>query len=179
MRRLLETPLKWYIRVLDGLKHPFLLILRVYFGWGFISAGLGKLQNIQTTAEYFAGLNIPMPTLNAYMAGTTETVCGCLLLVGFASRFVTIPLIGTMIVAYRTAHTEKWDALFDSATRATFFKAPPFPYLFTCLVVLLCGPGYLSIDGALKWLLHRHACPTTAALSEPRPLGSGVSATAS
>jgi putative oxidoreductase len=164
--------LKWYIWALDGLKHPFLLILRLYFGWGFILAGLGKLQNVHETAEYFAGLNIPMPTFNVYMAGTTETICGCLLLLGAASRIITIPLIGTMIVAYRTAHTDQWKALFDSATRATFFKAPPFPYLFTCLVVLLFGPGLLSIDGVLKWLLLRHQCPMTAGSSEPRPLGS-------
>jgi putative oxidoreductase len=149
---------KWYqaeIRVLDYVKHLFLLILRLYFGLGFMAAGLGKLTNVDAAAGYFASLNIPQPTLNAYLAGTTETVCGLLLLLGAASRIVTIPLIGTMLVAYLTAHTEQFYALFDSQTRATFFKAPPFPYLFTCFVVLLFGPGLLSVDGVVKWFLER------------------------
>jgi uncharacterized membrane protein YphA (DoxX/SURF4 family) len=90
------------------------------------------------------------------MAGTTETVCGFLLMIGAASRLITIPLIGTMIVAYLTAHTEQFYALFDSETRALFFKAPPFPYLFTCLVVLIFGPGGISIDGWVKSVLE---CP--------------------
>jgi putative oxidoreductase len=158
------------IWVMDFLKHPFLLILRLYFGWKFISAGLGKLENIKETAESFADLHIPMPTLNAYLAGGTETIGGALLMIGFASRIITIPLIFTMIVAYMTAHKEQWDALFDNDTRAIFFKAPPFPYLFTCLVVLLFGPGYLSVDGALKWLLFRHKCPTEVATSPASPV---------
>lgn len=169
MTALIETVKKWYlweIWGLDGVKHPFLLILRLYFGLGFMSAGLGKLGSIPETAEYFAGLHIPMPTLNAYLAGGTETICGGLLLLGFASRIITIPLIFTMFVAYLTQHKEQFDALFDSATRPLFFKAPPFPYLFTCLVVLFFGPGLLSVDGALKWLLDKHHCPSPAA---PRP----------
>jgi putative oxidoreductase len=175
----IKTAMKWYVRILDSLKHPFLLILRLYFGWGFITAGMGKLQNVSQTAEFFADWGIPMPTLNVYMAGTTETVCGGLLLLGAASRIIAIPLIGTMLVAYLTAHKEQWEALFDSATRPIFFKAPPFPYLFTCLVVLLFGPGLFSIDGALKWLLQRHKCPAEAGscamgMSEPRPSGSGA-----
>jgi putative oxidoreductase len=157
----LERVWKWYVGVLDGGKHPFLLILRLYFGLGFMAAGLGKLQNVEIHTGFFKEWGIPLPTFNVYLAGTTETVCGCLLLLGAASRIITIPLIGTMIVAYLTAHKEQWDALFDSETRSTFFKAPPFPYLFTCLVVLLFGPGLFSIDGAVKWLLQRHKDPTS------------------
>lgn len=177
MTALLEQVKKWYLReiwVLDGLKHPFLLILRLYFGWGFMSAGLGKLLNVRETAELFAGWDIPLPTLNVYLAGTTETVCGGLLLLGAASRIITIPLIGTMLVAYLKAHTEQFHALFDNETRAIFFKAPPFPYLFTCLVVLLFGPGLISVDGALKWLLQRHKCRAEADSSPMLSTGGGV-----
>jgi putative oxidoreductase len=142
---------KWYLTeiwLLDYVKDVFLLIVRLYFGWGFIKAGLGKLNNIEATTEFFRGWEIPMPTLNVYLAGTTETVCGFLLLIGFASRIITIPLIGTMVVAYLTAHTEQFHALWDNTP--LFFKAPPFPYLFTCFVVLLFGPGRLSVDGGIK-----------------------------
>src|SRR5271156_1396430 len=147
---------KWYLTeiwVLDQVKHVFLLILRLYFGWGFMSAGLGKLENVETHTGFFRDWGIPLPMLNVYLAGTTETVCGFLLLIGAASRIITIPLLGTMFVAYLTAHTEQLYALWGNTP--LFFKAPPFPYLFTCFVVLLFGPGALSIDGLVKSVLER------------------------
>ncbi len=142
---------KWYLTeiwALERAKHVFLLIVRLYFGWGFISAGLGKLFNVETHTGFFRDWGIPLPMLNVYVAGTTETVCGSLLIIGLASRIITIPLIGTMIVAYLTAHTEQFYALWENTP--LFFKAPPFPYLYTCLIVLLFGPGRLSIDGMVK-----------------------------
>jgi putative oxidoreductase len=151
-----QTVRKWYqaeIWALDHLKHLFLLILRLYFGWGFMSAGLGKLLNVETHTGFFQDWGIPLPTLNVYLAGTTETVCGFLLLIGAASRVITIPLIGTMFVAYLTAHTEQLYAPWGNTS--LFFKAPPFPYLFTCLVVLFFGPGLFSVDGILHRLLER------------------------
>jgi putative oxidoreductase len=156
MPAFVETVKRWYLReigVLDLVKQPFLLILRLYFGWGFMSAGLGKLLNVETHTGFFRDWGIPLPMLNVYLAGTTETVCGFLLLIGLACRIITIPLIGTMLVAYLTAHTEQLYALWGNT--ALFFKAPPFPYLFTCLVVLLFGPGLLSVDGIVKWCLER------------------------
>ena len=141
------------IWALDHLKHLFLLILRLYFGWGFMSAGLGKLLNVETHTGFFQDWGIPLPTLNVYLAGTTETGCGFLLLIGAASRIITIPLIGTMFVAYLTAHTEQLYALWGNT--ALFFKAPPFPYLFTCLVVLFFGPGLFSVDGLVHRLLEK------------------------
>jgi putative oxidoreductase len=109
--------------------------------------------------------------LNVYLAGTTETVCGFLLMIGLASRIITIPLIGTMLVAYLTAHTEQFYALWGSTP--LFFKAPPFPYLFTCFVVLLFGPGRLSIDGMVKAHLEcEHHGPRR---QEPAAAGSSVS----
>src|SRR5258708_4132374 len=125
MATLVATARKWYlkeIQALDYVKHGFLLILRLYFGWGVMSAGLGKLSNVETHTGFFRDWGIPAPMLNVYLAGTTETVCGCLLLIGLASRIITIPLIGTMLVAYLTAHTEQFYALFDSETRSLFFK---------------------------------------------------------
>src|ERR1700730_875285 len=109
-----DTVKRWHLKeiwALDQVKHLFLLILRLYFGWGFISAGLGKLFNVETHTGFFRDWGIPLPMLNVYIAGTTETVCGFLLLIGFASRIITIPLIGTMMVAYLTAHTEQLYAL--------------------------------------------------------------------
>jgi putative oxidoreductase len=163
MGRLVQTVKKWYqaeIQCLTYLQPVLLLVLRLYFGWGFFKAGLGKLQNLDNTAEYFAGLHIPLPTLNAYLAGATECFGGLFLLLGAASRVVTIPLIFTMLVAYLTQHIDElrplWTLKADgSYNPATFFKAAPFPYLLTALIVLLFGPGAFSIDRLLQWFFDR------------------------
>ncbi len=155
----IRTVRRWYlaeIRCLTYCQSVLLLLLRLYFGWAFFKAGLGKLQHIDTTAEYFAGLDIPLPTLNACLAGTTESFGGLLLLLGVASRVVTIPLIFTMLVAYFTQHIEELRPLWTLKENggydpATFFKAAPFPYLLTALIVLCFGPGAFSVDGVLKW----------------------------
>jgi putative oxidoreductase len=140
---------------------PVLLaFLRIWFGYGFFKAGLGKLQNIETTASYFGDLGIPLPTLNAWIAGTTECAGGVLLFFGAGSRLVAIPLIVTMLVAYSTQHVDEFRTLWTIKSGAgynpaPFFKAAPFLYLLTSLVVLFFGPGAISIDVGVNWYLDR------------------------
>lgn len=157
MSAVMSSVKKWYlaeIHFLNCLQPVLLLFLRLYIGYGFFKSGWGKLNNISTTAEYFVGLGIPLPTLNAYLAGATECFGGLLLLFGVASRVVTIPLIFTMIIAYSTQHIDELRTLWTvppgkSYNPAAFFKAAPFLYLLTSLLVLLFGPGILSVDGLL------------------------------
>lgn len=159
MRSCMRAVRKCYdseIKYLSYFQPVLLLLLRLLFGWGFFKAGLGKLQNIDNTADYFNGLGIPLPTLNAYLAGATECFGGILLALGVGSRVVTIPLIFTMVVAYLTQHIDELQSLWTvpsgaSYNPAPFVKAAPFPYLLTSLLVLLFGPGGLSVDGLLKW----------------------------
>jgi putative oxidoreductase len=151
--KLFERGYRVSIRYLNYLQPLWLLVLRLYFGYGFMKAGLGKLKDVETTAGFFADWGIPLPTLNVYLAGTTEVVGGLLLLIGAASRVAAIPLIGTMLVAYATAHREVLDDLLSNPN--LFVKAPPFLYLLTCLLVLSFGPGRISIDGVIKWWLDR------------------------
>ena len=182
MTTLVQTAKKWYqteIRYVSYAQPALLFLLRLYFGYGFFKAGLGKLENIENTAEYFAGLDIPLPTLNAYLAGATECFGGLLLLLGAASRVVTIPLIFTMLVAYATQHLDElrplWTIRDDgSYNPATFFKAAPFPYLLTAMIVLLFGPGAFSIDGLLKWLLDRRGSLVAANAVPDRPRSTGL-----
>ena len=134
-----------YAAAISLLQHPLLLACRVYWGHDFMVHGYGKLAHLGTTAEQFAYWKIPLPYAGAVAAGTAETVCGGLLLVGVASRIITLPLIFTMIVAYFTAHADDVTSIF------TFVTAPPFLNLLTCVLVLVFGPGVFSLD----WLLGR------------------------
>jgi putative oxidoreductase len=129
------------------LRSPFLLIVRLYWGWAFFQTGKGKLMHLDRTASYFADLHIPAPKLNAIMAGSVEGLGGLLLLLGLGGRVVPLPLIFTMIVAYATAEQEALHALTSDPDK--FVSAAPFLFLLAAVIVLVFGPGKLSLDAAL------------------------------
>lgn len=147
MRRLITLARRVYageIAVLDRVRDAVFLVIRLYFGYKLVLSGWGKLANPDETTAYFRDLDIPLPELNVVMAGLSELMGGLFLALGLASRVAALPVIGTMVVAYLTAHKEQWEALFTNTP--VFFKAPPFAYLFTAVVVLVCGPGRFSAD---------------------------------
>jgi len=133
-----------YLQLLTKLQSPLLLILRLYWGWQFFVTGRAHLANLNQTTEFFQSLNIPTPHLNAIMAGSTECVGGLLLLLGLGSRIITVPLVGTMVVAYLTADRDKVTGIFQNPD--AFVTATPFLFLFAALIVLVFGPGKLSAD---------------------------------
>src|SRR5260221_9749008 len=124
-----------YVSLVSKLQSPFLLIIRLYWGWQFFLTGKGKLLNLDRTAGFFASLNIPAPKLNAIMAGSAECFGGLLLLLGLGSRIATVPLIFTMIVAYLAADSDKVKGIFSNPD--AFVTAAPFLFLLTCVIVLI------------------------------------------
>ena len=105
MKTLFNLTRRGYELLVSGanyLQSPFLLLLRVYFFWQLFQTGQGKLAHIEKISEYFASLGIPLPTLNAYMAGATETFGSLLLIAGLASRLTAIPITVVMVVACLT-----------------------------------------------------------------------------
>jgi putative oxidoreductase len=129
------------------LQSPLLLVIRLYWGVSFVQTGWGKLMHLDRTAGYFADLGIPMPKLNAIMAGATECGGGLLLALGFLARPVAVPLIFCMGVAYATAEREALGALRSDPDK--FVTAAPFLFLLASLVVLAFGPGRFSLDALL------------------------------
>ena len=89
------------------------LLIRIYLAPIFIMAGWGKLSDLESTAYYFDEyLGLPLPDLMAFLAGATEFFGGIAILVGLATRWFSIPLMLTMIVAATTAHWGNgWHAL--------------------------------------------------------------------
>ncbi|MBI4125956.1 MAG: DoxX family protein [Deltaproteobacteria bacterium] len=127
------------------LGSPLLLLLRLYFGWNFFTGGKGKLENVERVTGFFQSLNIPFPAANVYLVGTIEMVGGLLLLLGCASRLVSLPLTCVMIVAYATAHRAE-----AFVSIKAFMGEQPFLYLLTLLFVLAFGPGSFSVDAWIK-----------------------------
>lgn len=132
------------IRSASYLQSPFLLIVRLYWGWQFFQTGKGKLSDLSQPTEFFASLHIPFPAFNAALVGATECFGGLLLLVGLASRLISIPLTILLCVAYLTADSEALRSIFSDPDK--FLSATPFQFLFATLLVLIFGPGAFSID---------------------------------
>jgi putative oxidoreductase len=130
------------------LQSPLLLVLRVYFFWQLFMTGQGHLANIGKVSEFFVSLGIPFPTLNAYLSSTVECFGSLLLIIGLASRGTAFPVAVTMAVAYLTADLEAVTSIFSDPDK--FVKADPFPYFICALIVLVFGPGRISIDALIK-----------------------------
>jgi putative oxidoreductase len=132
----------------SSLQAPFLLLVRLYWGWQFLLTGWGKLHSLAKVTGFFANLGIPFPALNAPMVSALEFVGGALLALGLASRPVALLLTADMLVAYATADREALAAVLRDP--GTFYAAAPFTFLFASVLVLLFGPGALSLDHLLE-----------------------------
>lgn len=135
-------------KVASYLPNPLLLGIRLYWGWQFFITGKGKLTNLEATASFFGDLGLPLPKLQALMAGSVECFGGLFLLVGLASRLTAVPLIFTMIVAYLTAHHEVVTGIW--ADSDAFVTAPPFLFLLAAVIIFVFGPGKFSADARLR-----------------------------
>ena len=94
------------LRVLDFLGP---LALRLYL----VPAGAHKIDfstfmPYESTVSWFGnpewGLGLPLPTLMAFLAGWTEVLGAIFLLIGFGVRWISVPLMITMLVAIFSVH---------------------------------------------------------------------------
>ncbi|HEY0760074.1 MAG TPA: DoxX family protein [Acidisarcina sp.] len=127
------------------LESPFLLLVRLYFGWQFLQTGWGKLHTLPHVIQFFTTLSIPAPGIAAPCVATLEFVGGLLLILGLGTRLVGLLLTGNMLVAYITADREGLASLF-SADATKFFSADPFPFLAAALIAFVFGAGAFSLD---------------------------------
>ena len=112
LQRLLDST-----RVFDFLGP---LALRLYLVPIFWMAGTKKLADMDNVIAWFGnpdwGLGLPFPEYLAWAAALTEAGGAILLLIGFAVRWISIPLMITMVVAAVTVHLKNgWLAIAESS----------------------------------------------------------------
>jgi putative oxidoreductase len=130
--------------------------MRLTWGHQLFLAGLTKLKDIPGTVQFFTKLNLPSPEFHAYEVGITELICGILLSIGFASRLAAIPTIIIMSIALGTAHAEYLANFRFIKEPLTLVIQQPYPFLITGLMVLVFGPGRVSIDAWIKrWICNQ------------------------
>ena len=137
-------------RTAKSLQSPFLLAVRLYWGWQFMQSGWGKLHNIDGVTEFFMSLGLPVPHITAIGVSSLEFFGGALLLLGLGSRLIGGVLTVNMIVAYVTADREALMSVFSDPGK--FYNADPFTFLMACVLVFVFGAGYLSLDRILAMI---------------------------
>ncbi|MFA6947151.1 MAG: DoxX family protein [Pedobacter sp.] len=129
---------------LEKVKFLPLLLMRLMIAYGFYGPAIMKWDDINSISEWFESLGIPLPYLNAYLAAGTETLGVVLLFLGLGTRFITIPLIITMLVAIKTVH---WENGFEAGENG--FEIPLY-YIIMLLTLFIYGPGKLSLDRLIE-----------------------------
>jgi len=95
------------------------LALRLYLAPVFWIAGMTKVTGFEDIVGWFGnpdwGLGLPAPALLAFLATASELAGAWCLLFGFATRWISIPLMVTMVVAAATVHWDNgWQAVADA-----------------------------------------------------------------
>ena len=117
-----------------------LLLARLAVAYGFYEPAMQKWSDITSVAQWFESMGFPLPTLNAYMAATTELLGVILLTLGLFTRLISIPLMVIMVVAIATVHLSHGFSAGDNG-----FEIPLYYMLFLALFASL-GAGKLSLD---------------------------------
>ncbi len=129
------------------------LLTRLVMGQAFFLTGSGKLANFANTVEFFKGLGIPMPELNAAVVSRLELYGGIALVLGLATRLVAAGLASTMVVALLTADKQTFLDAFRMTGDQGLTDVVPFVYLLFLTWLVIGGPGPLSLDALVARLL--------------------------
>lgn len=125
-----------------------LFLIRAVLAAVFVFHGSQKLfgwfggYGIDGTAGWMASIGIPLPTLNAVLAGATEFFGGIVLLLGTGTRIAAIPMAFTMLVAVLTVHSGGFNA-------QTGGMEYPLTLGVVLIALALLGPGGLTVTRLL------------------------------
>ena len=117
-----------------------LLLARFAVAYGFYDPAMQKWSDIGAIATWFDSMGIPLPTLNAYMAASTELLGVILLTLGLFTRLISIPLMVVMVVAIMTVHLAHGFSAGDNG-----FEIPMYYMLFLAIFASF-GAGKFSLD---------------------------------
>lgn len=148
-------------RLQRGMADAGLLGMRLMLGVVFAYHGSQKLfgafdgPGIEGFAGFLASIGMPLPTLNAYMAGGAEFFGGLLLAIGVGARLVSAPVAFTMLVAASMVHGNAFGAQNNGME---------YPLTLAVMVagIGLVGPGRLTLTNAFHALRKPRLVPVAA-----------------
>jgi putative oxidoreductase len=131
------------------------LCLRLAMGIGFIVHGWAKIsRGTAGFGKLLAWIGVPFPLATAAVTSYIELIGGILLILGLWTRFITIPLAATMLVAMFTIHIH-----YGFSSIKTIGLTPSGPLFgppgYEINIVYLGGLLALMFLGSGKWSLGR------------------------
>jgi len=137
---MLQTTHKFLKDILTHFQSASLLLARLVVAYGFYEPAMSKWKDINGIATWFGSMGIPFPTLNAYMAASTEVLGVVLLTLGLFTRLISVPLMVVMVVAIMTVHLAHGYSAGDNG-----FEIPLY-YLLFLFIFTSHGAGKYSLD---------------------------------
>ena len=126
--------------ILQNFQSLSLLLARLAVAYGFYEPAVNKWKDIDGIASWFGTMGIPFPTLNAYMAASTEALGVVLLTIGLFTRLISVPLMVVMVVAIMTVHLAHGFSAGDNG-----FEIPLY-YMLFLFIFASHGAGKFSVD---------------------------------
>jgi putative oxidoreductase len=139
-----------YCRTTSSGPHDFgLLMIRLILGAVFMFHGSQKLfgwfdgPGMEAFTKFIESKDqVPMPQVAAYLSAGTEFVGGLLLLVGFLTRIVAIPVAFNMVMAIALMHS----GAFSMAKQGMEY---PLTLAVVTGALIFTGAGMFSVDGCM------------------------------
>jgi putative oxidoreductase len=125
------------------------LIARLLIGWLFLDYGWMKLLGHEGTIRYLAGLHVPAPELMYWPVMLAELVIGLALILGIATRYVSLFTFIYLVIATAIAH-RYWEVppAAVGAQYANFCKN--LAIMGGTLLLYVLGAGRFSVDAWLR-----------------------------
>lgn len=124
-------------------RHLFILAARLVLAYGFVKPALLKLNDMHVTAEWFATLSIPLPTLMAYLVTGLETIGIVLLVLGLFTRPISILLSFVMMGAIYFVHESNGFSVAENGIEI------PLYYMLFLFIFASFGAGKYALDHLL------------------------------
>lgn len=129
-------------KVNDIVLNGLILVIRLFLGFSMLTHGLPKLEKLIANDKIefmnFLGLGAAISLVLVVFA---EFLCSVFIILGFLTRFSTIPLMFTMLIAFFVVHS--------ADPYAT--KELSLVYFFFYLTIFVLGSGKFSLD----WLFSK------------------------
>lgn len=129
-------------KVNDIVLNGLILVIRLFVGISMLTHGLPKLEMLTANDKIefmnFLGLG---SVISLVLVVFAEVLCSVFIIVGFLTRFSTVPLMMTMLIAFFVRH----------GSDSYVVKELSLVYFFFYLTVFVLGSGKFSLD----WLFSK------------------------
>lgn len=126
---------------LDALRPYMPLVVRLALGFLLVAHGLDKFETgLGNVGDAFDGWGVPLPDISATFVAVFEVIGGIALLIGIATRFVALVMIGVLVGAMVFVK-------FEMGVLGGY--ETDLAYIAGLASLVATGAGTISADGAL------------------------------